>query len=260
MEPAPDDIFPPDACPVPVILPARCRTGPPLPKPARSLGMTMVSRHREDEALRSLPGPKPLGGCDATLPRPTARMKSTWPSGLASGAAGPPTRSTWTRRGRSSGIRPPWRPGGRPAGDPGRAGGRADWLVGVLPHRNRGERRRHPGNGRRPLQPGDHLPGLQGGRRGRLAASAIHVGEHRGGRLPVDVHADRGVAWGRKAEELVNRSASPWDTISRRPIHAGKRMARRRELMGEEIRATLRRGVTEEEIQAAADRLLNLAA
>jgi hypothetical protein len=67
-------------------------------------------------------------------------------------------------------------------------------------------------------------------------------------------------AWGRKAEDLVDRSASPWDVASRRPSHADKRRAWRRELLGEEIRATLRRGATEAEIQATAERLLSLAA
>lgn len=67
-------------------------------------------------------------------------------------------------------------------------------------------------------------------------------------------------AWGRKDEELVDRSASPWDSPSRRPSHADKRRAWRLELLGEEIRAVLRPGVSEEEIQAAADRLLSLAA
>jgi hypothetical protein len=67
-------------------------------------------------------------------------------------------------------------------------------------------------------------------------------------------------AWGRPATELVDRSASPWDTPSRRPSHADKRRAWRRELLGEEIRAALRPGVTEEEIQATAERLLRLAA
>jgi DDE superfamily endonuclease len=67
-------------------------------------------------------------------------------------------------------------------------------------------------------------------------------------------------AWGREAEELVDRSASPWDKASRRPSHADKRRAWRRELLGEEIRATLRPEATEAEIQATADRLLNLAA
>jgi hypothetical protein len=67
-------------------------------------------------------------------------------------------------------------------------------------------------------------------------------------------------AWGRKDEELVDRSASPWDSPSRRPSHADKRRAWRRELLGEEIRAVLRPGVSEEEIQAVAERLLSLAA
>jgi DDE superfamily endonuclease len=67
-------------------------------------------------------------------------------------------------------------------------------------------------------------------------------------------------AWDRKAEELVDRSASPWDKASRRPSHADKRRACRRELLGEEIRATLRPGATEAEIQATAERLLSLAA
>jgi hypothetical protein len=67
-------------------------------------------------------------------------------------------------------------------------------------------------------------------------------------------------AWGREDEELVDRSASPWDKASRRPSHADKRRAWRRALLGEEIRAVLRTGVTEPEIQATADRLLSLAA
>jgi DDE superfamily endonuclease len=67
-------------------------------------------------------------------------------------------------------------------------------------------------------------------------------------------------AWGRPASELVDRSASPWDSPLRRPSHADKRRAWRRALLGEEIRAVLRPGVTEEEIQATAERLLSLAA
>jgi hypothetical protein len=66
-------------------------------------------------------------------------------------------------------------------------------------------------------------------------------------------------AWGRPAAELVDRSDSPWDSPLRRPSHADKRRAWRRELLGEEIRAVLRPGVTEEEIQATAERLLGLA-
>jgi hypothetical protein len=62
-------------------------------------------------------------------------------------------------------------------------------------------------------------------------------------------------AWSRSAGELVDRSASPWDSPLRRPSQADKRRAWRRALLGEEIRAVLRPGVTEEEIQATAERL-----
>ena len=67
-------------------------------------------------------------------------------------------------------------------------------------------------------------------------------------------------AWGRSADRLADRSASPWDGPTRRPSHADKRRAWRRELLGEEIRAVLGPGMTERAIQAAAQRLLNLAA
>jgi hypothetical protein len=67
-------------------------------------------------------------------------------------------------------------------------------------------------------------------------------------------------AWDRKEDELVDRSASPWDRASRRPSHADKRRAWRQALLAEEIRAVVRPGATEAEIQATADRLLSLAA
>jgi hypothetical protein len=68
-------------------------------------------------------------------------------------------------------------------------------------------------------------------------------------------------AWGRPADVLVgHRSASPWDDTTRRPSHADKRRAWRRELLAEQIHAVLRPGLNEPEIQAAAERLLDLAA
>ena len=65
-------------------------------------------------------------------------------------------------------------------------------------------------------------------------------------------------AWGRSEDVLVDRSASPWDDPSRRPSHADKRRAWRRELLGEEILAALRGGRSDAEINVAAARLLNL--
>jgi hypothetical protein len=67
-------------------------------------------------------------------------------------------------------------------------------------------------------------------------------------------------AWRRSEAELVDRSASPWDSPHRRPSHVDKRRAWRREMLAEEILAVLRAGPTDAEIQAAADRLLGLAA
>lgn len=68
-------------------------------------------------------------------------------------------------------------------------------------------------------------------------------------------------AWERDADELVgHRSASPWDDRPRRPSHADKRRAWRREILAEEIDAVLRAGANDESIHDLAERLLNLAA
>ena len=68
-------------------------------------------------------------------------------------------------------------------------------------------------------------------------------------------------AWGRAEGELVgHRASSPWDDEPRRPSHADKRRAWRRELLSAEIQAALRRGVTEDEITDMTERLLGLAA
>jgi len=61
-------------------------------------------------------------------------------------------------------------------------------------------------------------------------------------------------AWGRDEKELSgHRGASPWDDDPRRPSHADKRRAWRRELLGKEIRAALRPGATEQEVAVAAE-------
>jgi hypothetical protein len=67
-------------------------------------------------------------------------------------------------------------------------------------------------------------------------------------------------AWRRSEAELVDRTASPWDSPTRRPSHADKRRARRRGILAEEILAILRAGPSDAVIQAAAARLLRLAA
>jgi hypothetical protein len=66
--------------------------------------------------------------------------------------------------------------------------------------------------------------------------------------------------WNRAEDDLLDRTASPWDREWRCPSHADKKHAWRHGLLGEEIQAALRPGVTEEETQVAAERLLSLAA
>jgi len=68
-------------------------------------------------------------------------------------------------------------------------------------------------------------------------------------------------AWDLTAEELVeHRQASPWDDQPRRPSHADKRRACRREFLVREMDATLRNATSRAEIRGLAERLLDLAA
>jgi hypothetical protein len=67
-------------------------------------------------------------------------------------------------------------------------------------------------------------------------------------------------SWPRRAAELVDRRSSPWDVAPRRPSHADKRNALRRELLREEFTAVLSSSPSGEELHAAAERLLQLAA
>jgi hypothetical protein len=68
-------------------------------------------------------------------------------------------------------------------------------------------------------------------------------------------------AWNRDPESLVgHRADSPWDDEPRRPSHADKRRAWRRELLMEEFNAVLPQGENNGKIQEAAERLVNLAA
>lgn len=70
-----------------------------------------------------------------------------------------------------------------------------------------------------------------------------------------------GWAWKRDGERLTDhREQSPWDDRARRPSHADKRRAWRREILGNEILAALRGGADGREIHAMTERLLDLAA
>jgi hypothetical protein len=66
-------------------------------------------------------------------------------------------------------------------------------------------------------------------------------------------------AWDKEEEELVDRSASPWDSEPRRPSHADKRRALQRQILGAEIEAVLSGQPSQEGFRALAQRLLDLA-
>jgi hypothetical protein len=67
-------------------------------------------------------------------------------------------------------------------------------------------------------------------------------------------------AWQRPQEELVDRSACPWDSKPRRPSHQDKRKSLQREVLQGEIREALRGRPTKQKIRELAQRLLDLAA
>jgi hypothetical protein len=67
-------------------------------------------------------------------------------------------------------------------------------------------------------------------------------------------------AWTKEDEELVDRSASPWDCKPRRPSHADKRKALQREILRAEIEAVLSNRPNQGEIRALVESLLEMAA
>jgi len=67
-------------------------------------------------------------------------------------------------------------------------------------------------------------------------------------------------AWERPAEDLVDRSGSPWDDPTRRPSHADKRKALQREVLRQEIEAVLSAPPDTQRFRQLAEKLLDLAA
>jgi hypothetical protein len=67
-------------------------------------------------------------------------------------------------------------------------------------------------------------------------------------------------AWDKPEEELVDRSASPWDAQWRRPSHGDRRKAMLRETLRSEIQAAASGEGQTEKLKALAERLLLLAA
>jgi DDE superfamily endonuclease len=229
-------------------------------KPAKALGMTVVSRLRKDAALRSVPGPRPAGkrgrprtyGPDVIDLAKRGGQRRGWstetltPYGVATVKRYKTFLATW-----------------RPAGGVIRV---------VLVDEPTGWRAYFC------TDPSASVADILGMVADRFSLEAtfreckqvVGAGQQQVRFIWANIGAFHAClwtytmtevwAWGRKDEELVDRSASPWDKASRRPSHADKRRAWRRELLGEEIRAVLRPGSTEAEIRATADRLLRLAA
>src|SRR5829696_63784 len=229
-------------------------------KPAAALGMTVVSRLRKDAALRSLPGPRPAGkrgrprtyGPDVIDLAKRAGQRRGWSTealtlyGVATVKKYKTSLATWRPAGGAIRVVLVDEPTGwRAYFCTDTSASVTDILTAV------GDRFSLEITFRECKQIVG--AGQQQVRFIRANVGAFHI-------CLWTFTMTEAWAWGRKDEELVDRSGSPWDSPSRRPSHADKRRAWRRALLGEEIRAVLRPGVTEEEIQATADRLLSLAA
>jgi hypothetical protein len=229
-------------------------------KPAASLGMTVVSRLRKDAALRSLPGPRPAGkrgrprtyGPDVIDLAKRAGQRRGWSTetltlyGVATVKKYKTFLATWRPAGGVIRVVLVDEPTGWRAYFCTDTSASVADILGAVADRfsleiTFRECKQVVGAGQQQV-------------RFILAnIGAFHI-------CLWTFTLTEAWAWGRKAEDLVDRSASPWDSTLRRPSHADKRRAWRRELLGEEIRATLRPGATESEIQATAERLLSLAA
>jgi hypothetical protein len=230
-------------------------------KPMRSLGVTVVSRLRKDAALRTVPGPRPPHR------RGRSRIYGEHRIGLAmrAGQRRGWTTATFTLYGKPTEkkyktFESTWRPAGGAirvvlVGEP------RGWVAFFC------------------TDPSATVADILGCVADRFALETafrdckevVGAGQQQVRFVWANVGAfhlclwaytmTEAWAWDQAEKGLVgHRSASPWDDESRRPSHADKRRAWRRDLLGNEIRAALRTGATERELQAAAERLLTLAA
>jgi hypothetical protein len=229
-------------------------------KPARAAGVTVVSRLRKDAALRGVPGPRPKGRRDRQRVYGERRIELAkragqrrgWQTGAFDlyGRQAVKTYKTFLAT---------WRPAGglirvvlldEPSGwvaffctDP--AASVADILSAVAD--------------RFSLETAF-----------RDAKQVVGAGQQQVRKLWANVGAfhlclwsytlTEAWAWGRPARVLTDRRASPWDDPCRRPSHADKRRAFRRELLGAESRQVLQDRTNGLDFTALAERLLDLAA
>jgi len=230
-------------------------------KPMKSLGVTVVSRLRKDAALWTVPGPRPAGrrgrprvyGADRIHLAKRAGQRRGWQTGSFDLYG-----KTTVKRYKT--FLATWRP----------AGG----VIRVVLVDEPTGWRAYFGT-----DPGVTVADILGAVADRFALETtfrdvkdvVGAGQQQVRFVWASVGAlhlclwaftlTEAWAWGRPETGLTeHRVASPWDVEPRRPSHADKRRAWRRELLGQEIHAVLRPGTTEREIAAAAERLLNLAA
>ncbi|MDB5313406.1 MAG: hypothetical protein JWO38_7608 [Gemmataceae bacterium] len=234
----------------------------PFLKPMRAIGVTVVSRVRKDAVLWTVPGPRPKHRPGPKRIYGERRIDLAKRGGQRSGWA----TGTFTLYGKPATKRyrtfvATWRPAGgairvvlvdEPPGwvaffYTDTAASVADILGSVAARFslevNFRDLKDIVGAGQQQI------------RRVRASVGAFHV-------CVWTFTMTEAWAWGRQADALVgHHTTSPWDDGSRRPSHADKRRAWRRELLGEEIRSVLRPELTESELRAAAaERLLDLAA
>ena len=204
---------------------------------ARRDQVTVVSRPAQ--------GRRPVRPAGAAAGRPAGAARDLRPAAHRPGQAGRPTPGL-----ADGGVRPvrPERdrvlqdvPGDVAAGrrrHPRGAGAAGQGVGGVLPHRPGGVRGGRADGG-----------GGSGGHRAGVPRPQGGVGA---GRQQLrDVYANVGAfhlnpwlhtpvelwAWGRPEGRLIDRRASPWDDRDRRPSHADRRRAVRRESLRQEYRA-----------------------
>jgi hypothetical protein len=232
----------------------------PFLKPMRALGVTVVSRLRKDSSLRTAPGPRRPHRPGPDRVYGERRIDLAKRAGQRRGW----TTGTFTLYGKPAVKRyktfvATWRP----------AGGAirvvlveesTDWVAFFS------------------TDPAAGVGEIIGAAANRFSLeqafkdvkAVVGAGEQQTRKLAANVGAfhlclwsytlTEAWAWGRSAERVASRSASPWDDPARRPSHADKRRAWRRELLACEIQTALRAGVSERQIAAAAERLLDLAA
>lgn len=227
---------------------------------AKALGMTMVSRLRKDAALRTVPGPRPAGK------RGRPRIYGEREIDLAKRAG---QRRGWSRGvfelydgaevKRYKTFLATWRP----------AGGVIRVVLVDEPHGWRAYFCTDPN-----ASVADVLTTIADRFSLEIAFREMKEVVGAGKQQVRFIHASVGAfhvclwtytlteawAWRRSEADLVDRSDSPWDKPDRRPSHADERRAWRREILTQQILAVMRSGPTDAEIQAAAHRLLSLAA